>query len=69
MANIELYILKYVHVSSGQNHYFFSYRVHRHSQITRHTHTHTHTHTDRHTDEDEYIIVALNKPQLQYSAS
>ena len=39
----------YVLVSSGLNHYFFSYRVHRHK----------HTHTDTHTDGHEYSIVAV----------
>ena len=38
------------------------------TQTDTHTHTHTHTHTDRqtdrHTDNDEYSIVAVDKPQL-----
>ena len=54
MPNIELIraisVYYYVQVSSGLNHYFFSYRVHRQ--------------TDRHTDNDEYSIVAVEKPQL-----
>ena len=48
------HILQYVQVSSGINHYFLSYRVHRQ----------THRHTDRHTDGHEYSIVAVDKPQL-----
>ena len=57
MPNVEL-ILQYVQVSSGLNHYFFSYRVH--TQTDRQTDTKT----DRHTDNDEYYIVAVDKPQL-----
>ena len=56
MPNVELvqaiFILQYVQVLSGLNHYFFSYRVYRH--------------TARHTDGYEYSIVEysiiLNKP-------
>ena len=33
----------YVQVSSGLNHYFFSYRVHRHTHTQKHTHTETQT--------------------------
>ena len=49
------YILQYVQVSSGLNHYFLSYRVHR--QLDRHTDT----------DGYEYSIVAVDKPQLDYN--
>ena len=61
MPNVELFqailytTIPYVQVSSGLNHYFSSYRVHRQTD----THTHTHRHTDRH----EYsIISAVGKP-------
>ena len=57
MPNVEL-ILQYVQVSSGLNHYFLSYRVH--TQTDRQTPRQT----DRHTDNDEYYIVAVDKPQL-----
>ena len=52
------HILQYVQVSSQLNHYFLSYRVH------RHTHRQTDRRTDTHTDGDEYSIVAVHKPQL-----
>ena len=56
------HILQYVQVSSGLNHYFVSYRVHRHTD--RHTHTKTDPQTHRQTDGHEYSIVAVDKPQL-----
>ena len=56
----------YVQVSSGLNHYFFSFRVHR--ETDRHTEKQTDRHTDdqtdRQTDGHEYSIVAVDKPQL-----
>ena len=64
MPNVELvraifmYILQHVQVSRQLNHYFLSYRVHR--QRDRQTDRQT----DRHTDNDEYSIVAVDKPQL-----
>ena len=64
------HILQYVQVSSQLNHYFFSYRVHRHTdtQTDRHADRQTDRQTDRrtdtHTDGDEYSIVAVDKPQL-----
>ena len=59
MPNVEtrpsyFHILQYVQVSRQLNHYFLSYRVHRQ----------TDRQTDRHTDNDEYSIVAVDKPQL-----
>ena len=68
MPNVELvravfYILQYVQVSRQLNHYFLSYRVHR--QTDRRTDTkNTDRQTVRHTDNDEYSIVAVDKPQL-----
>ena len=54
MPNVEvvraIFILQYVQVLSGLNHYFLSYHVHRE--------------TDRHTDGHEYSIVAVDKPQI-----
>ena len=49
------YILKYVQVSSGLNHYFLSY----HDVCTQ-----TDRQTDRHTDGHEYSIVVVDKLQL-----
>ena len=49
-----IHVLQYVQVSSGLNHYFFSYRVHRQ----------THRHQDAHTDGHEYSIVAVDNLQL-----
>ena len=59
MPNVELvksyfHRLQYVQVSRQLNHYFLSHRVHR--QTERQTY--------RHTDNDEYSIVAVDKPQL-----
>ena len=62
MPNVKLVILQYVQVSHQLNHYFLSYRVHR--QTDRQTDRHQDRQTDRHTDNDEYSIVAVDKPQL-----
>ena len=47
-------ILQYVQISSGLNHYFLGYLVHRHK------HRQTDIHTDRHTDGHEHSIVAVD---------
>ena len=53
MPNDELvqaiYVLQYVQISSGLNHYLLSYRVH------RHTHTLTEGHTDTQTPRQTHI--------------
>ena len=54
--------VQYVQVSSQLNHYFLSYRVHRHTH--RQTDGHQDRRTDTHTDTHEYSIVAVDKPQL-----
>ena len=70
MPNVELvraiFIYSYVQVSHKLNHYFLSYRVHRQTdrQTDTNTDRQTDTQTDRHTDNDEYSIVAVDKPQL-----
>ena len=56
------HILQYVQVSRQLNHYFLSYRVHR--QTDTQTDRQTPRQTHRHTDNDEYSIVAVDKPQL-----
>ena len=53
-----------VQVSSQLNHYFLSYRVHRHTHTPRQTDGRTDRQTDTHTDGHEYSIVAVDKPQL-----
>ena len=58
MPNVELFrasfIYYHVQVSSRLNHYFLSYRVHRHTDGK----------TERHADGHEYSIVAVDKQQL-----
>ena len=49
MPNVELVRAIFIYYNM-LNHYFLSYHVHRQ--------------TDRHTDNDEYSIVAVDKPQL-----
>ena len=51
-------ILQHVQVSSGLNHYFLSYRVHRRKDGK------TERHARRHADGHEYSIVGVDKPQL-----
>ena len=63
MPNVELVRTIFIYYnmfknSSQLNHFFLSYRVH------RHTHRQTDRRTDTHTDGDEYSIVAVDKPQL-----
>ena len=62
MPKVELvraiFIIQFVQVSSGLNHYFLSYRVH------RQTDEQTHTQKEGQTDGHEYSIAAVDKPQL-----
>ena len=59
IPNVELvraiYILQYVQVLSGLNHYFF---------VIVHKNTQTHRQTDSQTDRHEYSIIAVGKLQL-----